>query len=547
MAEKIRIEIDDATKSGAASVNATLDTMSQHGAKAEKSFDLLNEAMSDAYKFKANKVYHGVAQEIDEVDKASTKAAASTGGWLKAAVGIFALKETFSKVYQGINMLAQGGSESMQALITSFETLKKAAVSFTNDATVAKWISAAASGVNTLAAGLAAIPDKFRETQDTIARTITLTGEWFGLLAKGSTETVAGMQRMRIESARLDKQHTETSMRWTKFYAILRGEEQRNADLRQAQVLNEITDQGKLDGLRAQAYRELKALGEAEVLNQEKIAAATAKYAAANDRARLNQAETARKVAEQNAEVKAKKEREAADQEKKNAADVAAVEAYWGEVRAARAKMLIDKMYAQEEAAADARIRLAEQEAAARKAAFDKASQNQQGNIKAIAGSITPQQIARQIADQRGAAAAQAERERFRKANASKIKPAIAAGNKSKEFRDLLRKQEAAATKARRDAEANARRDIRRGNIGQNEALGAQKELVDKIVDKGQAQGTLSKEAATVLKDATKVLVEQQREINQALQEVRQAQGALNQLMGRGMNATDRAQRAARP
>lgn len=465
------------------------------------------------------------------------------GGLTKLFSVVGFAKETFSSFNETVNSLADNGSESFQELRDAFNAVGKAVIEITNDPTFKSWMSMIANGINDwVVPAISSIPTALQAIYDFLPNLIGSVGEWFGIFSSGTTQTLREQEELRDSLSATEKQQARAAAYTRQANDILMQEKKKAQEAAAAAAIAQMNDLQQIDALLQSLeadYRNMTAAGTASSGELQALAGKIGSIEKQRHSTIEKQEKEFRNQqrAAEDRELKERTRRAEEEQrliEKTQLAEQKANEKYWKDIQSTRQA----KIDAEQKDHADTLKRIEQERLAEQKQQFDKAVQNQQQNVKGIAASLNPRDVAKEVGNQR----ANEARQQFDAENAKAISRAKAAGHDSQEYQNLLRKREQAAT----SAGAKGRRDAFQGRAGADEILDAQQSLVGKVVDQGAAQGKLSKSQADALKEAARVIADQQRELNDTTEEMNAIQDQLRSIVSGRSNSSHKANRIGR-
>lgn len=357
--------------------------------------------------------------------------------------------------------------------------------------------------------------------------------------------------RARVELARQEAEIKASNLRTEQVRAAVT---KSNLDAVDARNIAALENEAQVIAAIKEEEARLKEKDKLGKVSEEAAAAAIARLAALNARQRQLQDDHRAKEKQARADAVAKEKKDLEDKiarEKKAEDEITAAKKRAEEDRLAAWREMNDKRREAEQQAAQERIQMAEAEAQQKKAAFEKSAENQKGNAGSVLGMIRPQDLARQIANQKGMDATNA----YVKKNVGKYaKATVAKKDIDKKIRsmrnlgldaprDLVDKSKAYGKvitdyrKGKVQAGSKARqmgyRDTMAGRSDSKDIAEAQQQLTDNIIKSGVNSGKLSMNQAAALREAARVLINQQQEINSAMDEINAVKRALA-AMGKG-------------
>jgi hypothetical protein len=170
MASKIRVEIEDATRTG-------LNSIEGNANKAAGAVDHLGDEAKQT------------ATQLDSVKKSGSESMKSLEQMAKVVVSFQAFKAAVQGVTSAVNTMAEDGSPAFMMLTDSTKEAYNALLDIGNDPQVQKWVEDISTGIDTLLIpSLKKIPDLLFETQVSLTKTSGSWPEYIGAITKQQRE-----------------------------------------------------------------------------------------------------------------------------------------------------------------------------------------------------------------------------------------------------------------------------------------------------------------------------------------------------------------------
>lgn len=536
MAEKIRVELDNATGAG-------WNDIAQGANKAGQAVDHLGDEAQ---------------QTREQLKKAGDAGSSAFSGetlakLAKGALAFAAIKQAIQGTIQGIKAMSDEGSPAFKELTDASAGLYSAMVDIANDPAIQSWVSSMADTVrDDLVPALKMVPDVLRNMRTTagdtwqdmqqgLAAFITRAGEASGILIEGSAATNEEIRSHIYKTSEADKKAAEEKLERDKE-ALVESRVKLNVTEKIAAIA------GKLAADEAvAATKEITSLEELSKLRTEKIAELEKEErAAAGNSAKktelLKQIEAiARREKEIPKEVAAAKK--AALEEEAKARTEAEKKAYDAITKAKEAE---------EDFASDRTqkvIDLAEKKRQQLLKAIEDARGDKGGNaIQEAKEGLDQGQVLKQIQKKRADEAEKKLREQ--QAGSFNVGDDGKASDEDPKQRAAHQKQlDEQIRRARQQASAGAFKDARGGKVGAEEVGQAQTDLLNSQIKQAEATGRIGSEASKLAQDVLNgqqstqnQLAEQAEVIDEIRQQIRASTAAINK------NAsTFRNQRGGRP
>lgn len=532
MAEKIRVELDDATgpgfdsiASGAGKADQAVDGMASTMRSASNSTERLADDLEDAQSELAdaqgeisdlenqidelttstNKAANAIdklgdeaAQTGKQVDKAgdSTKNvfnSDSLGRLAKGVLAFSAMKQGVELFGRGIKSLSDDGSPAFKKLSESIESTYAAALDLGNDPAVQEWVKSTSDSINNqLIPALKSIPATIRTFRDEASSFFSYWGEQIGIFGEGTLET---NEEVRQSNEKLLKQKEE---------AIKKEQEQVNvtdkiteqakkiAAEQEAANIKNLTDKTTLNTLLEEEIESLKELEKTGDRDRTKREAGLKRI----ELIQRTLAELPGKISE--AEIKAQEE----SSQRRGEAE----KQYQETVKAAteEANRVRDIAVQKVTAVADAKID------ELRKAIADAKGIKGGNAIEEAKGNISKDDVLKKIQKTRADAAEQEIRDKQKaEGKIDQNGKAIAGGFDDQ--KSAQRKLDREIELARRKAQAGAFVDAKKNKIDGTEIDKAQTDILSGNIEQAQASGKLG---VTTGKMAKEVLKAQQENLN---------------------------------
>jgi hypothetical protein len=562
MAEKIRIELEDATKPGFQSINNGLKTVETQGRKTEDSVSDLNAELDSGKPGEYSAEVNKIGQELDqaaakasqakqELDKAASGKAAWTELWSKVQLGVSAFKVVAfagKAAGQVITALAEQGVPAYETLNDSLKKYGETAIKVGTDQRLTQLLERVADiSDRVLIPALERTAEYLLTTTDRVVKYGDSWANFFSGVTKEESDFQAGLEAMARNTERNLKKSSENQIA---AKAIL---DKHDADAHAARMLQnieEIDSEKQATELivafgkkRSDAYKGMASPDKARFEQSradferytEQLKALEAK------RKSLREAATAEEIADATAEFEAAMKLIEIRQAKERAA--AEVGMQYERNKAVAAEMILQRTFDARKADFENYKALIE----AKK--FLDGNGNQVNIGEKIRGGIDPRQVAMEARRRREEAALRQFREQGQAEGRLDQNGQIINGYDDLPGNVGRRRAETkrAEDKIRREARLGFRKDFARGNVANEELEQAQSGLASQVVEKLASDSRVKEKEIQVLDALTKEANRTKEENAMIVDRLNKMGAALGFVAGRGQNGMDRAQRAGRP
>lgn len=455
------------------------------------------------------------AEQIRKMDAALEKVGGSGGPFVETMAKLWALKETFTKLAQGANYLAEQGNPAFVELRDSathlFDSLMKLAELEevqTFIETLASGFEGAAKFISDNAENVDWLVKKYKDLVEIVVEYM----EYAGLVADGTTEELRRMKELEAEESKRYAEKLEAEK-----LAIQSAKQQAEADKalhdfkRQQAAQQEAEDARKIE-----SYGKVAELQEAEIKRMNDLAAAgklTAEEIQDTQR-RLQLYEQRKTEIEKAAIDKTNKEKEEAAKKSEELS----------KQEADASKKAAEQAAAAAKTANDEKLKGFEDYVNKLVQAVESTKQQDKGPMDgALREATSGRNLLREVVDKRQLAAEQQMREDF-----------IGQGKETsgKDFEKEL-------AKLRKQVQRDTVRQANRGEISPEELGKAQEDLAGKIIDNAEKTGTIGRSAAEALREQAKAIAKQNVEQERIAQDLEQVKSMMEQLNGRNNRRVD--------
>lgn len=451
------------------------------------------------------------ADQLKKMDAALEGTGRSGGSFVETMAKLWALKETFTKIAQGANYLAEQGNpafvelrEKAQELLAKLIELTELEEIQTFIKTVADGFGMAAGFINDNAESLDWLIKQYKDLVEVVVSYL----EYVGVVAEGTTEELRRMKELEAEESKRYAQKLEqeklaiqAAKQREEVEKILHEQERASAAASEADAARNIESAEEIIKLRSDEVAKMKELADAGKLTEEAAQDSQRRIAmydqrrAEIEKTALDKTTREKEDAAKKAEELSKKE---ADESKKQA-----------ESAAAAAKSVND-----------AKLKDFEAYVSKLQSVIDSTKQQDQGPSinDQFKEAISGKNLLREVASNRQVAAEQEMRE-----------TAIGKGQDT-EGKDFQRE----LAKMRKQIERDTVQQARKGEINPEEFAKAQEGLAGKIIEQGEKSGTLGKNAAAALKEQAKAIAKQNAEMEQVSQDLEEVKNFMQQMDSMG-------------
>ena len=445
------------------------------------------------------------------MDSALENTGRSGGSFVETMAKLWALKETFTKLAQGANYLAEQGNPAFVELRENAQELLAKLIELTELEEIQTFIKTVADGFGMAADFISdnaqVLDDLIKGYKDLVEVVVSYL-EYMGIVAEGTTEELRRMKELEEEESKRYAQKLEqeklaiqAEKQRAEVEKILHETERANAAAAETDAAKKIESIEEINRLRSEEVAKMKELAAAGKLSEEAAQDSQRRIAmydqrrAEIEKTALDKTTREKEDAAKKAEELSKKE---ADESKKQA-----------ESAAAAAK-----------AANDAKLKDFEAYVAKLQSVIDSTKQQEQGPSinDQFKEAISGKNLLRELAKMRKLEAEQNMRE-----------AAISKGQDT-EGKDFQRE----LAKMRKQIERDTVQQARKGEIDPEEFAKAQEGLAGKIIEQGEKSGTLGKNAAAALKEQAKAIAKQNAEMEQVSQDLEEVKNFMQQIDNMG-------------
>ena len=451
------------------------------------------------------------ADQLKRMDAALENTGNSGGRFVETMAKIWALKETFTKIAQGANYLAEQGNPAFVELREKAQELLAKLIELTELEEIQTFIKTVADGFGAAAEFISdnaqVLDDLIKGYKDLVEVVVSYL-EYTGLVAEGTTEELRRMKELEEEESKRyaqkleqEKLAVQAEKQRAEVEKILHETERANAAAAETDAAKKIESIEEINRLRSEEVAKMKELAAAGKLSEEAAQDSQRRIAmydqrrAEVEKAALDKTTREKEDAAKKAEELSKKE---ADESKKQA-----------EAAAAAAK-----------AANDTKLKDFEAYVSKLQSVIDSTKQQEQGPSinDQFKEAISGKNLLREVASNRQVAAEQEMRE-----------TAIGKGQDT-EGKDFQRE----LAKMRKQIERDTVQQARKGEINPEEFAKAQEGLAGKIIEQGEKSGTLGRNAAAALKEQAKAIAKQNAEMEQVSQDLEEVKNFMQQMDSMG-------------
>ena len=451
------------------------------------------------------------ADQLKRMDAALENTGNSGGRFVETMAKIWALKETFTKIAQGANYLAEQGNPAFVELREKAQELLAKLIELTELEEIQTFIKTVADGFGAAAEFISdnaqVLDDLIKGYKDLVEVVVSYL-EYTGLVAEGTTEELRRMKELEEEESKRyaqkleqEKLAVQAEKQRAEVEKILHETERANAAAAETDAAKKIESIEEINRLRSEEVAKMKELAAAGKLSEEAAQDSQRRIAmydqrrAEVEKAALDKTTREKEDAAKKAEELSKKE---ADESKKQA-----------EAAAAAAK-----------AANDTKLKDFEAYVSKLQSVIDSTKQQEQGPSinDQFKEAISGKNLLREVASNRQVAAEQEMRE-----------TAIGKGQDT-EGKDFQRE----LAKMRKQIERDTVQQARKGEINPEEFAKAQEGLAGKIIEQGEKSGTLGRNAAAALKEQAKAIAKQNAEMEQVSQDLEEVKNFMQQMDNMG-------------
>lgn len=451
------------------------------------------------------------ADQLKRMDAALENTGNSGGRFVETMAKLWALKETFTKLAQGANYLAEQGNPAFVELREKAQELLAKLIELTELEEIQTFIKTVADGFGMAADFISdnaqVLDDLIKGYKDLVEVVVSYL-EYTGLVAEGTTEELRRMKELEEEESKRyaqkleqEKLAVQAEKQRAEVEKILHETERANSAAAETDAAKKIESIEEINRLRSEEVAKMRELADAGKLSEEAAQDSQRRIALYNQRraeiekTALDKTTREKEDAAKKAEELSKKE---ADESKKQA-----------ESAASAAK-----------SANDAKLKDFEAYVSKLQSVIDSTKQQEQGPAlnDEFKQAISGKNLLREVASNRQVAAEQEMRE-----------TAIGKGQdtEGKDFQSKL-------AKMRKQIERDTVQQARKGEINPEEFAKAQEGLAGKIIEQGEKSGTLGKNAAAALKEQAKAIAKQNAEMEQVSQDLEEVKNFMQQMDSMG-------------
>ena len=451
------------------------------------------------------------ADQLKRMDAALESTGRSGGSFIETMAKLWALKETFTKLAQGANYLAEQGNPAFVELRENAQELLAKLIELTELEEIQTFIKTVADGFGAAAEFISdnaqVLDDLIKGYKDLVEVVVSYL-EYMGIVAEGTTEELRRMKELEEEESKRYAQKLEqeklaiqAEKQRAEVEKILHETERANAAAAETDAAKKIESIEEINRLRSEEVAKMKELADAGKLSEE---------AAQDSQRRISLYDQRRAEIEKTALDKTTREKEDAA---KKAEELSKKEAD-------ESKKQAESAAAAAKSANDAKLKDFEAYVSKLQSVIDSTKQQEQGPAinDQFKEAISGKNLLREVVSKRQTEAEQNLREQ-----------AIGEGRDTdgKDFQREL-------AKMRKQVERDTVKQARSGEIDPEEFAKAQEGLAGKIIEQGEKSGTLGKNAAAALKEQAKAIAKQNAEMEQVSQDLEEVKNFMQQIDNMG-------------